>query len=101
MRSVFRKQTGHVTIYFEGEPVRVDAGMTVAAAVLQTGADATRHTAVKLEPRAPYCHMGVCFECLMEIDGVPNQQACMIQVREGMTVRRQTGAPDFHPEVRK
>jgi predicted molibdopterin-dependent oxidoreductase YjgC len=36
--------------------------------------------------------MGVCFDCLMEIDGVPNQQACMIRVRDGMKVRRQHGA---------
>ena len=101
MHSVFKKQSGQVTIHFEGVPVRVDAGMTVAAAVLQAGAGATRLTAVKLEPRAPFCHMGVCFECLMEIDGVPNQQACMIQVREGMMVRRQNGAPDFHSGVPK
>jgi predicted molibdopterin-dependent oxidoreductase YjgC len=44
------------------------------------------------EPRAPYCMMGVCFECLVEVDGVPNVQACMTSVREGMTVRRQHGA---------
>lgn len=36
--------------------------------------------------------MGVCFECLVEIDGIPNRQACMIPVREGMVVRRQKGA---------
>ena len=36
--------------------------------------------------------MGVCFDCLMEIDGVPNQQACMVPVAEGMAIRRQDGA---------
>jgi predicted molibdopterin-dependent oxidoreductase YjgC len=36
--------------------------------------------------------MGVCFDCLMEIDGVPNRQACQVLVREGMQVRRQEGA---------
>ena len=35
--------------------------------------------------------MGVCFECLVEIDGVPNRQSCLIPVREGMTVRSQEG----------
>ena len=39
--------------------------------------------------RAPYCLMGVCFECLMEIDGEPDVQSCLVTVREGMTVRRQ------------
>jgi NADH dehydrogenase/NADH:ubiquinone oxidoreductase subunit G len=36
--------------------------------------------------------MGVCFECLVEIDGIPNQQACMTPVKEGMQVRLQKGA---------
>ncbi len=36
--------------------------------------------------------MGVCFECLMEIDGVGNRQACLTPVAEGMQVRRQRGA---------
>ncbi|WP_419525505.1 2Fe-2S iron-sulfur cluster-binding protein [Bilophila wadsworthia] len=33
--------------------------------------------------------MGVCFECLMEIDGEPDVQSCLVTVREGMVVRRQ------------
>ena len=37
----------------------------------------------------PYCLMGVCFECLMEIDGEPDVQSCLVTVREGMVVRRQ------------
>jgi predicted molibdopterin-dependent oxidoreductase YjgC len=35
--------------------------------------------------------MGVCFECLMEIDGVANRQACLVPVTEGMQIRRQHG----------
>ncbi len=33
--------------------------------------------------------MGVCFECLVEIDGVPNRQGCLRNVTEGMRIRRQ------------
>jgi predicted molibdopterin-dependent oxidoreductase YjgC len=36
--------------------------------------------------------MGVCFDCLVVIDGRPNQQACMVTVRDGMRVERQQGA---------
>jgi predicted molibdopterin-dependent oxidoreductase YjgC len=36
--------------------------------------------------------MGVCFDCLVEIDGVGNRQACLTPVAEGMRVRRQRGA---------
>jgi predicted molibdopterin-dependent oxidoreductase YjgC len=82
-----------VTILIEGQPVETAAGDTVAAAVLSAGLGPVRTTPVSASPRSPYCLMGVCFDCLMEIDGVPNQQACMTRVREGMRVRRQHGAP--------
>jgi predicted molibdopterin-dependent oxidoreductase YjgC len=45
--------------------------------------------------RAPYCMMGACFDCLVEIDGIPNQQACQTLVREGMRVNLQKGARDI------
>jgi predicted molibdopterin-dependent oxidoreductase YjgC len=81
-----------VTILVEGDPVEAAAGDTVAAAVLGAGISSVRTTPVSGSPRSPYCLMGVCFDCLMEIDGVPNQQSCMTPVRDGMRVRRQQGA---------
>ncbi len=42
--------------------------------------------------------MGACFDCLVEIDGMPNRQACMVQVRPDMVVRSMSGARDIHPE---
>ena len=41
--------------------------------------------------RSAYCMMGVCFECLVDIDGCPNTQACMVVVQEGMKIKRQVG----------
>jgi hypothetical protein len=83
-----------VTIDFEGTLLKVPDGMTVAAAVLgHTGKTHTRRAPVSGENRSPYCFMGVCHECLMEIDGVPNRQACLMEVREGMRVRRQIDLP--------
>lgn len=81
-----------VTILLEGDPVEAAAGDTVAAVVLGAGLGPVRTTPVSGSPRSPYCLMGVCFDCLMEIDGVPNQQSCMTPVRDGMRVRRQHGA---------
>ena len=86
-----------VQITFEGRPVRVPAGVSVAAAVLSIGAGYTRTSVVSGKHRAPYCQMGVCFECLMEIDGIPNRQACMIPVVEGMAVKRQQGPGGVAP----
>jgi len=81
-----------VTIYLDGELVSAREGDTVAAAMLIAGVGHTRTTPVGGKPRLPYCMMGVCFDCLMEIDGVPNRQACQVVVRDGMRVRRQAGA---------
>jgi len=88
-----------VTIDFEGVQINVLVGETVAAAVLAAETDYTRTSAISGVHRAPYCQMGICFECLMEIDGVPNRQACMIEVREGMKVSRQYGAREMNDEV--
>ena len=80
-----------ITIWFEGQSMHAQAGDSLAAALLVHNAGAFRTTPVSGAPRAPYCLMGVCFECLVEVDGVPNRQACMMEVRDGMQVRRQRG----------
>ena len=80
-----------VTLTFDGAELKVPAGESVAAAILAADPGHTRTTPVTSAERAPYCMMGVCFDCLMEIDGVANRQACMVEVRNGMAVRRQHG----------
>ncbi len=85
------RDTDTVTVDIEGDTVCVPAGASVAAAVLFHGLIPTRSTPVSGQPRAPFCMMGVCFDCLMEIDSRPNRQACMVQVEEGMRIRRQQG----------
>lgn len=81
-----------VTFTFEGRPLTVPAGISVAAALLISDARDFRSSVVGKVPRAPYCMMGVCFECLVEIDGIPARQSCLVAVRDGMKVRRQIGA---------
>jgi len=81
-----------VAVDLDGRRVAVPRGFSVAAALLVHGEGPTRTTPVSGAARAPYCMMGVCFECLVEIDGVPNRQACRVEATEGMRVRRQSGA---------
>jgi D-hydroxyproline dehydrogenase subunit gamma len=83
---------GTVLIEIDGAAFHVPAGETVAAALLAAGKIPSRTTPVSASPRAPYCMMGVCFECLVEVDGVPNVQGCMTPVAQGMQVRPQVGA---------
>jgi len=78
-----------VAIVIDGEPYAARAGDSVAAALLASGRAAARTTAVRREPRGPFCLMGVCFDCLVTIDGRPAQQACAIAVAPGMHIDTQ------------
>ena len=75
----------------DGRPATGRAGDSVAAALLAAGVEACRTTPVSGAPRAPYCMMGVCFECLVVIDGVGNRQGCLVPLDEGMRVETQAG----------
>ena len=86
-----------VTVVINGAPFSAPVGCTAAAALLLAGAIPTRTTPVSGAPRAPYCMMGVCFECLVEIDGVPNQQGCLVPVADGMRIDRQLGSVAVKP----
>ena len=83
-----------VSLTIEGRRIDTRPGDTVAAALLAAGFDHCRTTPVSGAPRAPYCMMGVCFECLVTIDGVGNRQACLVPVQEGMRVELQHGKRD-------
>ena len=77
---------------FEGMAFEAHAGDSVAAALLANGVLVLRTTPISGAPRGPWCLIGNCHECLVEIDGEPNRQACMTEARAGMRVRRQHGA---------
>lgn len=81
-----------VTIHVDGEACKAIAGESVAAALLAAGRIACRSTPVSGAPRGPFCLMGACQECLVEIDGRANQEACRVPVVAGMDVRTQRGA---------
>lgn len=81
-----------IFVQVEGHRVAVPSNASAAAAALIAGLTWTRTSPASGERRAPYCMMGVCFECLLEIDGEPSQQGCLVQVRPGMSIRRQEGA---------
>ena len=74
-----------VRVIVNGRPIVVQAGSTVAAAVLSAGHAAVRRS-VTGEPRGPLCGMGICFECRAIVDGVPHTRSCQVQCRDGMEV---------------
>jgi hypothetical protein len=80
-----------LTLYIDGQAVKAQPGETVAAVMLRQSPPITRTTPVLGSPRAPYCMMGVCFECLAIVDGIASTQTCMVPVKAGMQVERQYG----------
>ena len=86
-----------VTIRVDGRPVTARADESVAAALLAAGYRVTRRAPVGADPRAPFCMMGVCFECVMEIDGQPGRQACLVAVEDGLEVRLSGLAEEAEP----
>lgn len=80
-----------VAVDVEGRTVLVPQGASAAAAVLMADLPSLRDTPVRGSERAPYCMMGVCFECLVTIDGVGSRQACLARVRDGMRIETQQG----------
>ncbi|HKI32571.1 MAG TPA: (2Fe-2S)-binding protein [Gemmataceae bacterium] len=78
--------------HFDGEELRAVEGQTVAAALLAAGRRTWRTTGRRGEPRGLFCGMGVCFDCLVRIDGRPNCRACQTPVANGMRVETQHGS---------
>jgi predicted molibdopterin-dependent oxidoreductase YjgC len=86
-----------ITITLDGLPLQAMVGETVAAVIVASGNPACRQTPVSGAARAPFCMMGACFDCLVEIDGIPNRQGCLVEVRDGMAVRRQSRPTPVSP----
>lgn len=86
-----------LTLTIDGQPVTAEPGETVAAVLLRQPTAASRSTPVHGSPRAPFCMMGVCFDCLAIVDGAASTQCCLVTVREGMRVERQFGRQSVMP----
>ena len=79
-----------IDIIVNGKPMSVLSGATVAAALLNEGAYGFRESVLG-EWRGPVCGMGICYECRVTINDVPQQRACLSVVEHGMRI--ETGAP--------
>jgi predicted molibdopterin-dependent oxidoreductase YjgC len=82
-------------ILVDGAEVRAYEGEAIAAALFASGHRFTRWTVRTGEPRGYFCGMGVCQDCLVTVDGLPNVRACVTPVRDGMRVESQRGLGDW------
>jgi predicted molibdopterin-dependent oxidoreductase YjgC len=80
-----------VKFRFENREIIAQEDDSVAAALLAADVIVFRQQPGSDAQRGPFCMIGNCFDCLVEIDGEANRQACQEKVREGMQVRKQLG----------
>lgn len=79
-------------VRFDGEEIEVEAGQTVAGVLLARGIRSWRTTRGADRPRGLFCGIGVCFDCLVRVNGVPDVRACQRVVADGDDIRTQAGA---------
>ena len=75
-----------IRILINGKAHRAFAGESVHAALLAAGYRVLRKTSRRHRPRGIFCGMGTCYDCLVTIDGIPDRQACMTRVEDGMEI---------------
>ncbi|MCP3943568.1 MAG: (2Fe-2S)-binding protein [Desulfobacteraceae bacterium] len=76
-----------VSLTLDGKQIFLPAATSVAAGLLGINEPVSKISSTSGKPCSPYCLMGVCFECTMEIDGI-KRQACLTEVEEGMEINR-------------
>lgn len=81
-----------ITITVDSVPVPAYEGETIAGALLASGRRAWRHTRHG-QPRGVFCGIGLCFDCLVAVNGTPNVRACLTPVAAGMVVETGTSRP--------
>ena len=81
-----------VAFTFDGRDVQAEAGQSIAAALLAAGIRSWRATRVEGAPRGLFCGIGVCFDCLVQVNGQDGVRACLAEVRDGDRVTTQQGA---------
>jgi len=80
-----------MTFSFAGKEIAAEPGQSVGAALIAAGHRSWRTTRHGGAPRGVFCGIGICFDCLISIDGTPNQRACLALARPGLEVTAQEG----------
>jgi hypothetical protein len=74
------------SFYFNGQEIEFEDGQSIAAALINGEKRELRTTRFGKEPRSIFCGIGICFDCIVVINGVSNQRSCLIEARDGMKV---------------
>lgn len=86
--SRFIEDEKNISFTFEGETFNAKEGDTIAAALCANNLYVNRKTINNKTPRGSFCHMRVCYECLVTVNGKQSVQGCMCHVTEGMEIKQ-------------
>ena len=78
--------TEEVTFSFNGRDFQCESGQTIAAALIAADQRELRSTRFGSEPRSIFCGIGICYDCVVVVDGIANQRSCLVEVKSGMRV---------------
>jgi aerobic-type carbon monoxide dehydrogenase small subunit (CoxS/CutS family) len=78
--------SNEISFIFNGEKFSGAQGQSVAAALIANGQRELRRTRFGEKPRSIFCGIGICFDCVVTINGVANQRACLIEISSDMKV---------------
>jgi sarcosine oxidase subunit alpha len=80
------KRKNKVTLSVNGKEIHAYKGETLLAALIAAGYKSLKQSPLRDEPRGALCGMGVCFECIVTVNGQPNIRSCMTEVEDNMKV---------------
>ncbi|MEZ7132587.1 (2Fe-2S)-binding protein [Nonomuraea sp. AD125B] len=78
---------------FRGAVVPAEPGQSVGAALVAAGIRDWRSTRKGGRPRGLFCGIGVCFDCLITVNGIPDRRACLTPAADGLHLT-DTPAPE-------
>ncbi len=78
--------TQTISFTFNGSTIECEAGQSLASALTNEDQRELRRTRFGDEPRSIFCGIGICFDCVVVINGVANQRSCLIEAQDGMNI---------------
>ena len=90
-----------VNVIVNSKEIIARKGEPILAVLIASGFDSTRTTEKLAAPRGLFCGIGVCTDCLVTVNGMPNVRSCVTPVEEGMVIQTQSGRGKWIHEAKE
>ncbi|WP_018297196.1 (2Fe-2S)-binding protein [Corynebacterium lubricantis] len=93
-----RKHSATLHVSFDGRQLAGEQGQTIAGVLMSHNILSWRTTSVHAKKRGLFCGIGVCFDCIVAVNGQRDVRACQRRCHDGDVI---TPQHDELPEVKK